>query len=316
MNGLVVLAHAGPGDVPPALTPVRLLTVWTLEPLPLVTVLLAAGLYLAGVRRLARRGVRWSPWRTVAFVGGGLGLLLLVTQSALAAYDTVLIWVHMVQHMVLSMLVPVCLALGAPITLALRTLGPRLRTALLAVLHSRVVAVLTFPLLTGALFVANPFVLYFSGLYEATLRNAWLHDLNHLHFVLVGCLWFWPLLGLDPLPRRWPYGLRVLAVFATLPFHAFLGVVLMGAAQPIGGQWYAELQRGWGPSPLDDLHLAGGILWGSGDLVGVAVLIVLAAQWVRESEREAAREDRRLDRLEGRADTMPGPTRDHEEAAP
>jgi putative copper resistance protein D len=250
------------------------------------------------VRRLRSRGVRWSPWRTAAFVGGGVGSLLIATQSALATYDTVLIWTHMVQHMVLSMAVPIFLALGAPVTLALRTLPPAPRRTLLAALHSRVAAVLTFPVVAGVVFVANPFVLYLSGLYDATLRNPVLHDLNHLHFVLVGALWFWPLLGLDPLPRRIPYGLRMLAVFVTLPFHAFLGVTLMGSSTPIGGDWYAGLGRTWGPSPLEDQEIAGGLLWASGDLVGLAVFAVLFVQWVRSSEREAAREDRRLDRLE------------------
>jgi putative copper resistance protein D len=296
VNGGLVLAHAGPGDVPSVLTSERLLTAWTFAPLPAAAALLMAVAYVAGVRRLRARGVRWSPWRTLSFVGGGLGSLVLATQSALATYDTVLISVHMIQHMVLNMAVPIFLALGAPVTLALRTVGPGIRRALLAVLHSRVAGVLTFPVVAGAIFVANPFVLYMTGLYEATLRNPWLHDLNHLHFVAVGALWFWPLLGLDPLPRRAPYGLRMLAVFVTLPFHAFLGVVLMGASPVLGGGWYAELGRTWGPSPAQDQETAGGILWATGDLVGVLVLGVLFAQWVRASEREAAREDRRLDR--------------------
>jgi putative copper resistance protein D len=233
---------------------------------------------------------------------------VLATQSALATYDTVLISVHMIQHMVLNMAVPIFLALGAPVTLALRTVGPGVRRALLAVLHSRVAGVLTFPVVAGAIFVANPFVLYMTGLYEATLRNPWLHDLNHLHFVAVGALWFWPLLGLDPLPRRAPYGLRMLAVFVTLPFHAFLGVVLMGASPVLGADWYSALGRTWGPAPAQDQETAGGILWATGDLVGVLVLGVLFAQWVRASEREAAREDRRLDRLEGQGtDEIVGP---------
>ena len=98
---------------------------------------------------------------------------------------------------------------------------------LLAVLHSRVAAVLAFPPVAFVLFVFSPWVLYFSGLYEATLRSPLLHDLMHLHFVVVGCLFFWPLLGVDPVPGRVAYPLRMLMVFATLPFHAFLGVTIM-----------------------------------------------------------------------------------------
>jgi cytochrome c oxidase assembly factor CtaG len=199
---------------------------------------------------------------------------------------------------VLSMVVPIFLALGAPVTLALRTLPRHPRRLLVTALHSRIAKVLTFPLVAMAVFVANPFVLYFTGLYEATLRSAVLHDLNHLHFVLVGCLWFWPLLGLDPMPVRPPYPLRMLAVFATLPFHAFLGVAIMSMTDVIAGDWYASLDRQWGPSAIADQQSAGGILWASGDLIGLLVLGVLFVQWAKAAEREAEREDRRLDRLE------------------
>lgn len=290
-------AHATSEQQPPPLIPARLLTEWVFEPVPAVLILASAGLYCYGVHRLRARGDRWSRWRTLSFVGLGGGAAMLATQSALAAYDTVLISVHMVQHMLLNMVVPIFLALGAPITLALRTLPRAGRRRLLAVLHSRVAKVLTFPVVAGAIFIANPFVLYFSGLYEATLRHPVLHDLNHLHFVLIGCLWFWPLLGLDPMPYRAPYPLRMLAAFVTLPFHAFLGVAIMSATTVMAAGWYEALNRQWGPSLLDDQQLAGGILWATGDLVGLVVFTVLFFQWASASEREAQREDRRLDRL-------------------
>jgi putative copper resistance protein D len=291
-----VFAHAGPGDLPPPLTWTTLLTEWTFQPLAAIGVAAVAVLYLGGVRQLRARGDHWSGWRTFWFVGAGLGSIVLATQSALAAYDTVLLSVHMVQHMVLNMVAPIFLALGAPVTLALRTLSPRPRGWLLAALHSRVARVLTFPLVAAAIFVAQPWVLYYTGLYEATLRNPVLHDLNHLHFLLVGCLWFWVILGLDPLPHRVSYPMRMLAVFATLPFHAWLGVTIMSASTLIAPEWYFELGRDWGPSPMADQRLAGGILWASGELIGLGILGVLFVQWMRESEREARREDRRLDR--------------------
>ncbi len=303
-----MLAHAGHSDELAPLTPLRLLTAWTFEWFPALVVLLIGGAYLYAVHRLRGRGHAWSGWRTFLFLGPGLGSFVLATQSALATYDTVLFWVHMVQHMVLSMITPVFLALGAPITLALRTLPRRSRGWLLAALHSRVAKVLTFPVVAGALFIANPFALYLTGWYEATLRNPLLHDLNHLHFVLVGCLWFWPLLGLDPMPTRLPYPLRLLAVFVTMPFHAFLGITIMGASTVIAADWYEAFERSWGPTPARDQEIGGGLLWASGDLVALVVLGVLFVQWARSSEREAVREDRRLDRLEAaeRASAPPG----------
>ncbi|MCY7374144.1 MAG: cytochrome c oxidase assembly protein [Spirochaetaceae bacterium] len=288
----------GPPDAPPPLTAVRLLTGWEPAVLPLAGAAVVGGLYLYGVHRLRRRGDAWSRWRTVLFVGLGLGSFVVATTSGLAVYDTTLLWVHMVQHMVLGMVAPVLLALGAPITLALRLLPRRGKSVLLDVLHSRVAKVATFPVVAGAIFVATPVALYLTGWYEATLRNPLLHDLNHLHFVMVGCLWFWPILGLDPMPMRLPYPMRLLAVFVTMPFHAFLGVTIMGASTVIARDYYVELGRTWGPSLAKDQEIAGGVLWASGDLIALLVLGALFVQWARASEREAVREDRRLDRLE------------------
>jgi len=289
-----------PGSQPPPLTPGRLLTQWEPSWPPALAVAVVAGLYVLGVRQLQRRGDRWPVGRSISFLGLGLGTVVLCTESSLAAYDEWLFSVHMVQHMVLSILTPVFLALGAPVTLALRTLPRRARGWLLGALHSRLAAVATFPLVAAVLYVGTPWTLYFSGWYEATLRNPLLHDLNHLHFVVVGCLWFWPLLGVDPMPRRLSYPLRLLAVFATLPFHAWLGVAIMSMTSLIAGDWYLGLHRGWGPAPLTDQNIAGGIMWASGDLVALVILGVLFVQWARDSEREGRREDRRQDRLSQR----------------
>jgi cytochrome c oxidase assembly factor CtaG len=293
-----VLAHVGSHDQLPPLTPARLLTEWEPSLLPLAGALVTGGLYLWGVHRLRARGDRWSRWRTTFFVGLGLGSFLVATTSGLAVYDTTLLWVHMVQHMVLGMIVPIFLALGAPITLALRTLPRGGRRRLQSVLHSRVAKVLTFPVVAGFLFVVNPFVLYLTDWYEATLRHEWLHELNHVHFVLIGCLWFWTVLGVDPMPNRVPYPMRLLAVFATMPFHAFLGIAIMGSSTLIARDWYAALGRTWGPTLERDQEIAGGLLWASGDLVALLVLGALFVQWSQASEREAVREDRRLDRLD------------------
>jgi len=295
---VTLLAHADRGDQLAPLDLGRAFSAWTFEPVAVIAVVLTAGVYLVGVRALTRRGDHWSGWRTVSFVLGGCGALLVATGSSLATYDTTLLSTHMAQHMVLSMVTPVFLALGAPITLALRTLPGRPRGVLLSALHSRLARVVSFPPVALALFIASPWVLYLSGWYEATLRSGALHDLLHLHFVVVGCLFFWPLLGLDPVPGRVAHPFRMLTVFATLPFHAFLGVTIMSMDTLIGRDWYLSLERSWPPSPTADQHIAGGILWASGDAVGLIFFAVLFVQWIRESQREAERVDRRLDREE------------------
>jgi cytochrome c oxidase assembly factor CtaG len=282
----------------------RVLSEWGLAPVPLVVTVWAAGLYLVGVGALRRRGDAWPVGRTIMFVGVGTGLFYVVTSSGLAAYDTTLLSVHMVQHMVLSMLVPLALALGAPVTLALRTLPARPRRWLLAVLHSRVAKVLSFPPLTLIVYVVSPWALYFSGWYAASLDSAALHELMHVHLVVVGALFFWPLVGVDPVPGRVGYPFRLLLAVLTLPFHAFLGVTIMGQSTLLGGDHYLALREqaaySWLPDALDDQHLAGGLLWASGDLIGLVLFGVLFVQWVRSSMREAEREDRRLDLMEAR----------------
>lgn len=282
----------------PPFGPAELVTQARLDSWLAVGLVLAAGLYLYGVLRLRTRGTRWPVSRTLLFLGPGLGSIGAVTLSGLHEYDTSMLSVHMVQHMVLSMIAPIFLALGAPVTLALRTLPRRPRRMLLAALHSRVARVLGFPLVSYGLFVATPFMLYFGGLYRITLVNPVVHELVHAHFIAVGCLFFWPLLGLDPLPGRWPYPARALLMVLSTPFHAVLGLTIMQSQQLLAGDWY--LTHG-AVEPWADQKLAGGILWAGGELVSVTMLGVLVVQWAHSAEREARRIDRALDRAEAEA---------------
>jgi len=292
------LAHGGDHDLPPlhAGTLFHL----DIDPWLAVWLVVLAALYLSAVWRLRQRGDRWPVMRTVSFVILGLGGIASVTMTGVSTYDDTLLSVHMVQHMILSMVAPIFLALGAPVTLALRVLPLRGRRAVLAVVHSRVAKVLTFPLVAYALFVATPFALYFTGLYRVTMENEPVHELVHLHFLLVGCLFFWPVLGIDPLPGRWPYPARALLMFLSTPFHTVLGLTVMQSATLIGGDYYPSLHLGWA-DPATDQKLAGGILWAGGELVSVAMLAVLVVQWMRQAEREARRVDRQLDREEAAA---------------
>jgi putative copper resistance protein D len=285
----------GVTDLPP-LTPATFFT--QAEPVSLATlfVVLAGGTYLWGARRLHRRGDAWSTGRTAVFLIG-LALVAAVLSSGIEAYDTSLVSVHMVQHMVLSMVAPIFLALGAPVTLALRTLAPGPRATLLRVLHSRVARFFAFPVVSFGLYVASPFVLYFSGLYRISLEYPTVHTLVHAHLVAVGCLFYWPLIGHDPLPGRVPYPARALLMFLSTPFHTVLGLTVMQSSELLGGDWYPSLGLAWVDSVADQ-RLAGGILWAGGEFVAVTMLGTLIVQWMRASEREARRIDRALDRAE------------------
>ena len=298
------LAAPAGDTVPPPFTVAEIFTQIRLTSLIAIFLVVAAAVYLYGVHRLRRRGDHWPPGRTAAFLAGGLGSIAAVTVTGVEAYDTTLLSIHMIQHMVLSMVGPIFLALGAPVTLALRTVGAGPRKALLTVLHTPVVRVLTHPLVAFGIFVANPFVLYFTGLYRATLENAWLHELVHVHFIVTGCLFFWPLLGLDPLPNRWPYPGRALLMVLSVPFHTVLGLTIMQSRTLFGGDWYPNLNLSWS-DPWSDQVVAGGVLWAGGEIVSVTMLGILVLQWIKQSEREAKRIDRALDRAEAAAAAAP-----------
>jgi cytochrome c oxidase assembly factor CtaG len=287
---------AGENGLPP-FTPAEIFTQIHLTSLVAVFLVVAAALYLYGVYKMRLRGHYWAPGRTLAFLLGGLGSIAAVSVSGIEAYDSTLLSVHMVQHMVLSMVGPIFLALGAPVTLALRTMRPRPRRVLLDVLHSRVIKVLTFPLVAFGIFIANPFALYFTGLYRLTLEHEWLHELVHVHFIVTGCLFFWPLLGLDPLPNRWPYPGRALLMVLSVPFHTVLGLTIMQSKTLLAGDYYPSLHLAWS-NPWSDQVVAGGILWAGGEIVSVTMLGILIVQWIKQSEREAKRIDRALDRAE------------------
>ncbi len=293
--------HAETGDEILPLEGWRYLTAWTFEPLPAIMLLLTAGAYLYGVHVLKKRGDKWPPLRTVYFCVLGTGTLAIALFSFLGTYDTVLFWSHMIQHMLLNMIAPVFLVAGAPMTLALRTLPKAPRKWLLAVLHSWVAKIALFPPLTTFLMIASPFALYLTGWYNLTLNNDLAHDTLHIYMVVVGCLFFLPLLGVDPVPIRMPYPIRILLFFLTMPFHAFLGVTIMSSTRLIAEDWYLAFGRTWGLSPLDDQTWAGGLMWATGDITMFFAMFTIFIQWIQDSKREARRIDRKLDREDAMA---------------
>lgn len=293
-------------DGPPPPTVDRLLGHWSFEFGPAVLCAVAIGLYLYGVWRMHRRGDAWSFGRTTAWVCGWL-VVAYALLGGLAAYDDVLFSTHAVQHMLLATVAPVFLALGAPITLALRTLPRRARKGLLWLLHTPVAKVLAFPLVGFVFLTVSLYALYYSSLFEISLRHESVHYLLHLHFLLAGCLFFWPIIGIDPLPGRLPHWGRLIVLFMSFPVHALLGLSIMSTAQPFAAKYFAQVARPWGTSVLNDQHTGGAIMWASGELVGAIVFVALFVQWSRADEREAVRTDRRLDRAESaqeRADRL------------
>ncbi len=266
---------------------------WSLDPLFLVT-LVAAWCYLSGVRRLSARGRRWPVGRSVAF-GSGLLVIAFATQSGFAQYDSVLFSMHVAQHLLLGMVAPLLLVLSAPVTLALQASHRPAQERWLRGLRSRPVRVITHPVVVWVLFGGTLVVLYFTGLYELSLRNPSVHLLVHVHFVVIGCLFMAYVIGIDPLPRSFGYGGRLLFVAVVLPFHAFLGVALLGRRTVLAADWYAHVSRPWGGGALGDQKLGAGMLWAFGELFGLVALGIVLYQWMRHEELVAARSDRQLE---------------------
>jgi putative copper resistance protein D len=285
----------------------RLLVDWRFDLIFGTLALAAAAAYLLGVRRLTRRGDRWPVGRTVSWLVG-CAVLLLATSSGIGRYAPAMFSMHMAEHMMLAMLAPILLVLAAPVTLALRTLpsggrhsAPGPREWLLAGMHSAPARWLSHPFVALALFVGTYYVLYFSGLFDTMLPSHPAHLLMITHFLITGLLFFWLVLGIDPGPRRLAPVTRLALVFASVPFHAFFGVILMGSHQVIGRDYYSGLALPWVPDLLADQRLGGGLAWAAGEVPLLIVVIALAVQWSRIDERSARRDDRRAE-LDGDAD--------------
>ncbi|TDD05762.1 copper resistance protein CopD [Saccharopolyspora terrae] len=269
--------------------------------------LVLAGFYLWGVQRLKARGDKWPVGRTIAWLCGCLTILV-ATSAGVGRYAPAVFSVHMGQHMLLSMLAPVLLVLGGPTSLALRVLKPAgkgmpagPREWLVAFVNSPLTRALTHPIVALVLFVGSFYALYFTGLFELALSQHWAHLAMNAHFLLVGYVFYWPVIGIDPSPRQLPPIGKVGMVFASMPFHAFFGIALMMSAKPIGGDFYRSLDLPWLTDLLADQRLGGGLAWASGEVPLVVVMLALLIQWSRADDRQARRIDRKADK-DGDAD--------------
>ncbi|CAN7540395.1 cytochrome c oxidase assembly protein [Mycolicibacterium frederiksbergense] len=287
---------------PPTLA--RVLFDWRFDLIFGTAALVAAAFYIAGVVRLRRRGDAWPVGRTIAWLCG-CATLLFATSSGVGRYMPAMFSMHMTAHMMLSMLVPVLLVLGAPVTLALRALPtagkdrpPGMREWLLAALHSRVSTFFTNPLVATAIFVAGFYGLYFGGIFDAAADSHGAHLAMNAHFLLSGYLFYWVVIGVDPTPRPIPPLAKLAMVFGSLPLHAFFGVVLMGTQKVLAGDFYRSLDLPWHTDLLADQRLGGGIAWSTGEVPLVLVMLALLIQWRRSDNRTAKRLDRAADRDE------------------
>jgi len=290
------------GPLPAAPTAMRLIWGWTGNGVGLAIVGLGTALYLSGVWTLRKRGDAWPIGRTVSWLIGML-VIAWATFGGLGAYSHVLFSAHMASHMMLSMVAPIFLVLGAPMTLALRGLpGPRQpgevspRAMLQSFLHSRFLRFMTHPLVGPSLFVGSLYGLYFSGAFETLMGNHWGHTVMELHFLGVGTLYYYVLIGVDPSPRPLPSIARFGMLIVTIPFHAFFAIALMSSNTVLASNYWQALDRPYRRDLLADQYLGGGMTWAMGEIPLILVMGALLWQWFRSDTREAKRFDRSEDR--------------------
>lgn len=276
-------------DDPPTL--LRLLTDWRVELLftPLAIALAAA--YLAGVRNLRLHGQPWFQLRTIAWLGGCL-VLLVATSSGIGRYAAAMFNMHQLSHMLVAMLAPALLVLGGPLTL-LRTLReikghsytkvPGAGEVVERIAESRAVRAATHPLVALLLFAGSPFALYFTGLFDSLVRFHWGHMLITGWFLVVGYLFFWPLIGIDRAPRPLPNLARLGVLLAAMPADILFGALLITSDRIIGNgtaaaNMYEALALPW-VTDLREVQRSGGII---ALIVGeVTLFVALAALLVR-----------------------------------
>jgi cytochrome c oxidase assembly factor CtaG len=288
---------AAHGSVPAEPASAAFLFSWSFEAHVWLSLGAAWLLYRLAVQRVSRAHPANQPprWRSWCWYSG-LAVLLIALASPIGVYDTALFSVHMVQHLLLTLVAPPLLALGAPITLLLRVSSPAMRRRfILPLLHSLPVRVLSFPVLTWVLFAGVMWASHFSPLFDAALESEPLHVVEHALYIGAGLLFWWPVVGADPSPWRLPHPARVAYLFVGMPQSSFLGLAIFSAPAPLYGH-YATLGPPWGTAALADQQLAGGIMWAGGDLIFLLAMILAVWVWLRAEEAEGRRVDAQLDR--------------------
>ena len=271
------------------------------------TLILATALYIAGVVKLSRNGVKWPVGRTIAFALG-ISVIDFATSGGLGLYSFFSFSHHMMAHMLLGMVAPIGIVLGAPITLALRALpaGRSLvasdgeheaergaRGLLTAILSSRFVAIMSNPIVALAIFDGSLFALYFTPIFEILMGSHLGHIVMSVHFLLAGILFFHVIIGIDPRPKQYPFIFRIVILFAAMSIHAFFSVALLSSTSLIGGEYYETLATPWVLDLLEDQRIGASIGWAMGEIPILLSLVATFIQWIRSDEREAARIEKR-----------------------
>ncbi len=281
----------------------RLISLYDPDALMIGVLITAVALYIKGVVVLTRRGDKWPVGRTIAFALG-ISAIDYATSGGLGVYAKFSFEYHMIAHMLLGMVAPIGIVLGAPITLALRTLpqgrNPEergVRGTLIALLHSKPAGIFTNPVVILAIFDGSLFALYMTPLFGNMMQSHLGHLLMNVHFLLAGILFFHVIIGIDPNPRKVPYIVRIVILFAAMSIHAFFAIALISTSTLLDQGYFVSLQTPWNLDLLADQHAGGSIAWAMGEIPILIALVATFIQWMRDDQRETKRIDRNEARL-------------------
>ena len=238
----------------------------TLPAAALPVLLAAAYLYLAARARQRNHAQGWRRSRTGLFLTGCalLGVALLPPVGSLAHDD---FRGHMLQHLLIGMYAPIALALGAPITLLLRTLPTTRARQLITLLNSRTARLIANPATALLISTGTLAILYFTPLYDTTMNQAALHWLMHIHFLLSGCLFAWVIAGPDPAPHRPTVPTRLVVLGIAVATHATL-------SQLIYGGFLTDIH-----APINQVQGGAEIMYYGGDIAELLLAAALVATW-------------------------------------
>lgn len=284
-------------EVPEPWTWTTAFTEWRVDLIWALFAVFTTIFYVWGAIRLHRRGDDWPISRTIHWVWA-MAVLVYSTSGGVAVYGEYLFSAHMIEHMLLTMLVPVGIVLAAPVTLVARAIDVRkdgsrgMREWFLGIVHSKWVGIVGHPLVSTVVFALSLMVFYYSPLLSWATTTHLGHQWMVLHFLTSGYLFVQALIGVDPSPHRTAYPIRMILLMATMGFHAFFGLSLMTATGLLLPEWFGAMGRTWGDTPIVDQQNGGGIAWGIGELPTLILSGLVILSWIRSDEREAKRLDR------------------------
>ena len=259
-------------------------TRWQFAPIVTAFVVVFAALYLWGVIRVRRQHPKrpWPLWRTCMFLAGLL-VVVMATESGIGAYDDILFWDHMIQHLMLIMVAPPLLVTGQPVTLLLHASRNPLHTRVKKLLRSRVITAITFPAVGVVAYAVTIVGTHLTSFMNLVMQNDAVHNAEHALYLIVGYLYFLPLVGREPLHWKLSYPVRLFLLFIAMPVDAFTGVVLGMSTTVPWSSMATQARPSWAPNALDDVHIGGGVMWVGGAAIMFVVIMLVFLAWSKDT---------------------------------